>query len=384
MLRALKEDLPADLPMAASARGMLARVLINLGDPAEAADVAALDAGPGAPIANVNLHAAALIAAGKLDEASVQVDRLAVAAPDDSDTVTLRARLMRARGQGEEAAQALERSALERLNGPGGEAVGRNVVRILMEELNQPAAAERLARKLKAAHPKTAGVLGYVMAKTGRVTEAMDLYRDAVNVADPTAVREAVRNALGLVALHKNELPLQLLAESIVDDARKRDPGSSDLLAMAGYLRHFQGRFDDELKLYEAALGGKPEDFAFLNNMAWTLSENKNQPDQALEKINEAIRRTPLPPPQYFDTRGVILTRLNRIDEAIRDLEAAVRDRPTGMVWAHLARAYHKAKRDDDFRRARDEAKRAGLTPEKIDKEERADLEPLLFGGDSA
>ena len=161
-------------------------------------------------------------------------------------------------------------------------------------------------------------------------------------------------------------------ADAIFATARKLAPNDSNITAMTGFLRHYQGRFDEELKLYEDAMKGNPDDFGFLNNMAWTLAENKKQPDEALKKINDAISRSPVPLPQCFDTRGVIYTKLGQYDDAIKDLESAVRDRPTGLVWAHLARAYYKAKRMDDFQHARDEAKKAGLTPNLIEDSERA------------
>ena len=119
-----------------------------------------------------------------------------------------------------------------------------------------------------------------------------------------------------------------------------------------------------------------------MNNMAWTLSEGLNKPEQALEQINDAINKSVLVPPQFYDTRGVILTRLGKYDEAIRDLELAVQRPPHRPVWAHLARAYHKASLLDKFREARDRAKNAKppLTPDMLEKTDRAELEPLIFG----
>ena len=159
----------------------------------------------------------------------------------------------------------------------------------------------------------------------------------------------------------------------------RREPAAADLLLTTAHLRHFQGRYDDEVRLYRAALEHDPPDPLFLNNMAWTLSEDLPRPDpaEALRRIDEALRRAGRLP-QLLDTRGVILTRLNRLDEAIRDLEEAAGDAPPGAVVSfHLARAYHQAGRTAEARAAGDRARAAGLDPARLAARERAEWEAL-------
>jgi predicted Zn-dependent protease len=117
--------------------------------------------------------------------------------------------------------------------------------------------------------------------------------------------------------------------------------------------------------------------------MAWTISVSLNEPAKGLDRINKAFSNSANPPPQFYDTLGVILTKLDRIDDAIRNLELAVKDRPTPLVYAHLARAYHRKKMTDKFRQNRDLAKKNGLTIDKIDKDERDELGKLIFGPDA-
>ena len=88
-------------------------------------------------------------------------------------------------------------------------------------------------------------------------------------------------------------------------------------------------------------LDRKPSNFLFLNNMAWTLSEDLNQPEEGLKRVDEALERVGRQP-HLLDTRGVILTRLGQLDEAVKDLEAAAAALPAGPVDFHLARAYQK------------------------------------------
>jgi tetratricopeptide (TPR) repeat protein len=379
----LVEDLPADLPAAALARRTLVDTLIK-SDPGKAAEFAAVDANaPNATPAAITLHTSALIAAKQLDDAGRQLDRLNTLVPDDASTVTLRARLLRARGNGTEAATALVQEAPEKIKGPGGEAIGRLIVQTLLNELDQPEAAFKVASLLFDRYPDTtANVKASVLAHQGHRKEALELYLQAVKAGDPKNVREAARSSLSMITRDKYDPASIALAEQVIDAARLKDPKSSDLLAMAGYLRHFQDRPLEEMKIYEEALKGQPEDFTLMNNMAWNLSERLEKPEEALVQINKAFNKTVLAPSQLYDTRGCIYTRLGRYDDAIRDLEIAVRDRPTGLMWAHLARAYSKAGNNDKFEEAKNRAKTSTppLTPDMIERAERVELEPLIFG----
>ena len=131
--------------------------------------------------------------------------------------------------------------------------------------------------------------------------------------------------------------------------------------------------------MYRQILEISPDASAFLNNMAWTLSEGLQRHDEALERINEAIRRMGRVP-EFLDTRGVILSRLNRLDEAIADLEESAKARPSAVTYFHLTRAYRLANKMDDFRRCRDLTNKAKLDRDSLDPSDKADLS-LLSGG---
>ena len=84
-----------------------------------------------------------------------------------------------------------------------------------------------------------------------------------------------------------------------------------------------------------------PENYLFRNNMAWTLSEDLNRPEEGLKQANEAYLRIGWRP-DLLDTRGVIEIRLGRLDDAIKDLEEAATALPAGSVYFHLARTFQK------------------------------------------
>ena len=82
--------------------------------------------------------------------------------------------------------------------------------------------------------------------------------------------------------------------------------------------------------------------------------------------------------PNDIDTRGVILMRLGRFDEAIQELKWVVQAEPTGVHYYHLAHAYRKAGRDAEFRKAREQMQQAGLTVADLDPDERTEFEALM------
>ena len=142
-------------------------------------------------------------------------------------------------------------------------------------------------------------------------------------------------------------------------------------------LRHFQGRYQEEVAAYSAMRDRNPTDFGFLNNMAWTISEEMNHPEMGIKWADEAIRLAGIQP-GILDTRGVILSRLNRHDEAIRDLEAAASDMPSASVYFHLARAYKRKGQIDACQTARDRARKAGLDRNQLQPSEQADFDAIM------
>jgi Tfp pilus assembly protein PilF len=166
-------------------------------------------------------------------------------------------------------------------------------------------------------------------------------------------------------------------ADTVLASAIAQAPDAHDLLVMKAVLNHFLGHFDEEVRLYRKVLERKPEDPVILNNLAWALSEGIRQPSEALQMIDHVIRNVGRNP-NSIDTRGVILIRLGRFDEAIEELKWVVQAEPTGVHYYHLAHAYQKAGRDAEFRAAREQMRRAGLTVADLDPDERPEFEALM------
>lgn len=94
----------------------------------------------------------------------------------------------------------------------------------------------------------------------------------------------------------------------------------------------------------DLALKSLPNSTVVLNNLAFTMAQGEGADlPKALTLIDEAIAKLPQPAPQYYDTKGQILLKMERWGDAIPPLEAISND-PTLGLAAHqgLATCYEK------------------------------------------
>jgi len=374
-LLALAEDLPATNPIAIDARGRLARAALDVNRAADAARLIAPVAEESHAVgpATLALAAEALARSGRPEEAGRQLARLLAAEPNSARAVACRAWVFAARGKKADAAATVEDALAEAEGKPEEPALGFSSFNLL-NRLGLPEAAERVARRIASRRPRDAWLLAACRAEQGRPAEALASCRIAV---DAGAAREPMQVALGLAAARKLDAPQVAEVGSLADRALAKSPDELILIGLVTALRHLEGRYEDELALHRRALELDPTNVLRLNDMAWVLSECLDRPGEAMGRVDEAIRRGGRLP-QVTDTRGVILTRLGRHDEAIADLQDAIKGRPAGSYYFHLARAAKKAGRDDLYRKNRDLARKAGIDPSKLDEPERAEFASIM------
>ena len=216
-------------------------------------------------------------------------------------------------------------------------------------------------------------MLARVLDRRHRTADAVAACLTAVKAG---AARSAIPLAM-LLAIAPDAAPQTVTGvDDVLGEALKDDPKSVELLMNRAQIRHIQGRFDDEVAIYRGLQADHPADHTFLNNWAWTLSEFLHKPDEALELVQEAIRRSGRFP-VYLDTEGVILGRLGRHDQAIAVLTESAPGLRGGQGFLHLAEAQHQAGRDAPARLSLDQARAAGLKPETLEADARAKFEAL-------
>jgi predicted Zn-dependent protease len=163
----------------------------------------------------------------------------------------------------------------------------------------------------------------------------------------------------------------------ILTSALEMEPNSDELLVMTAMLRHLQADYKEEVRLYKSVLTRRPESYVVLMNLAWALSEGLHLPEEALPYM-ETLSKLAGGDIAVMDTHAVILMRLKRYDEAIRELRAVVDAKPSALHYFHQALAYKRGGHADEAQRCLDDARKAGLNVREVDVAERDDFRDLV------
>jgi tetratricopeptide (TPR) repeat protein len=331
----------------------------------------------GAPADMILFHAALLLQGGDIPGAEKELARLEKTDPKALPTVELKARILHAKGDDTAVDDLIQGAFQARKAAPDALTVGINLLKLLMA-LKRSEAAERLGGDLAALSPRGKIAFAEFLAGRGKAKEAVAQLEAA---SKSGGAAEAARATTALA----NELGGEWVgqADGLLSLALKSQPDSLDLLLAQAFLRHLKGDYKAELAIYDGILSKNPTNYLFLNNMAWTLSEEMGRPQEGLQRVDEGIKRVGRLS-HLVDTRGVILLRLGRVAEAIKDLEDAVVMLPSAAIYYHLARAYKLAGREADFEKYRDRARKAGLKPAQLQPSERDEAAKLIGFSDAA
>ena len=379
-LASLARDLPASNLIAIEARIRLAQSMLATNQHAAAAAMIAPVADD-ADRPNATALAIAVEALTRSNDAPAakkRYDRLEAIEPKSPRTAASRAWILRGQGKPAEATALIESSYAE------AEAANSEVVALafqdLMSKLDLPAPAAQLAARVAAKWPRDAYVLAKAQLAEGKVAEALKSCQIAMKAG---GIAETINVAIQVAVLKQNDPAVLQQVDELASTALAQAPKSLPVTIFAATLRHLQGRFEDEIALYRQALENDPPRFSFLNNMAWTLCEGLQRYPEALERIDEAIRREGRDP-QFLDTRGVILVRLNRPEEAVADLEESIKiaqlagQAPSATTYFHLARTYRQLNKQDDYRRCRDMVRKLKLDVGSLDPPDKADYAGVM------
>jgi len=102
------------------------------------------------------------------------------------------------------------------------------------------------------------------------------------------------------------------------------------------------GRSAESAELYQQLLEIEPRNLIAINNLAWIMSEDKAQYQQALDLAQKGLELNP----NYIDlieTRGVVYYRLGELNKAVQDLTKCVELYPDTVPQSVVAR-FHLAR----------------------------------------
>lgn len=322
-----------------------------------------------------------------LPMAEKHLARLDLMDPGSLRVSSLKARVLAGSGKEEEAVALLLRQ-VERLKAaaqldPQREVDTVNTVRQILREMVVLGPFDKIEpslRRVVSMWPRLSHVLASSLVTLGRVDEAVTALEQGAENGDWT---ESTLAAVGLASRKPVQPKLVDVADKLIVKSLEKLPNQTDILQAQAYLRHFQGKYEDEIAIYEKIRGLNPRDVRYLNNMAWTLAENLKKYDEALKIIDDTIARIGRRP-SFLDTRGVILTRMGRYSEAITDLESGLQaatiisdGQPLSALYFHLARAYMLNDQPDKAKTYFEAGKSVGLTIEQLEPTEQEDYRKL-------
>lgn len=363
-----KVTIPASAPPAA--RFALARLYDQDGrwEPARAEMVNLLRVHDKNP-AYLGYFAAALIRHGQPAAAEPWVKQLESVSGESLGTIELRARIFLANKKHAETVKLINEFVTKR----GKEATLGGA--ILFDSLNLPAEAEPLYRTFaREAKESTAPLaLAGFLARQHRLKEAFDIYEPLWKTCPPEAV---ARGAVASLRVGKFAASDARRVEQWLDTALAVHPQSIGLLLLKADLKQLREQFDEAASIYRGILARDVRNVIALNNLAFLISMRDSKDEESIRLIDAGLAITG-PHPELLDTRGTILTRSGRTDEALADLQRSISDSPSPVKQFHLALALAKANRKAAASDARQDAETAGLKPEELHPLERPEWEYL-------
>ncbi len=192
--------------------------------------------------------------------------------------------------------------------------------------------------------------LGLALVARGEPDRALPYLRQALAIdSEDTNVRQLLAMALRQTGAPAGEV------DAVLGAAMGESSATGHLIEV-GDAYERAGRFEAAIELYADHLKQHPNDAAFLNNLAWLLVTRTTQFERALSLADRAVA-VDAEVAEFHDTRGHVLYRLKRHEEAIVSLRRAVELRQQyGTAHFHLAMALKAVKRHDEEKLALERA----------------------------
>lgn len=182
-----------------------------------------------------------------------------------------------------------------------------------------------------------------------------------------TEIKVAVR------LLEERKTIASRIAERILQAAMARNAQAVRAVRQVAQTLQAQGSKAASEKLYRMLLRNHPNDIIIMNNLAWMLSEDNGEHQEALAMAERALKLRP-DYANLLDTHGVICLRLKRYDDAARSFARAIsllapRAPYYALMHYHLAEAYEGMGQQGEARQFYQESlelntRFRGLTPQ--------------------
>ena len=315
-----------------------------------------------------------LIRNNEFSSCEMYLERLRSIAPDEPSTLALRAALLCARKQPDEAMNLLLRHADD------PKAKDRTTrLRFAADQLNrlarwldaegQKEAAEQFLNQAEAYYREYAWnaparylSLAVFLGSRGKLAEATDLLEKGAVANSPEAFAQACAFLAKFAAKDKSQIRR---LDAIIEWGLGRFRRHSSVLLVLADFRASQGRYEDAEALYREEIRKHPDNAVAMNNLAVMLALRGVKLDEALELMQKAISLAG-PLGSMLDSRASVYIALGEADKALADIDNAVANAATPVRLFHKAQALRltgkTAEANETFQQALDE----GLTVEML------------------
>jgi Tfp pilus assembly protein PilF len=317
--------------------------------------------------------------------ASQWLQKLKETAPDTLQIPALSARVDAAQGHAARAAANLKKQLPAARPLPKEQWRRLLEIASLLEQIKQPAEAEKLLREYVSYSPQEALILPKFLADHGKVEETIAMVEQLRQSFPPTPLLQIL-----LVAMRKSESKLTDEQKQRIDAffarAMRDDPESSLIQIQYAGLQECKHNLAEAEKLYREVFKRsetRPFDRAVVaNNLSYLLAIQGKD-------LNDAMRFAKIsmdfmgPQSDVLDTRGLIYLAQGNAKQAVADLTDATlgpsaNDSNRAGKLFHLALAYAANKEDVKAREALKKASDLKFNPDDLSPVERAKYDALV------
>lgn len=207
-----------------------------------------------------------------------------------------------------------------------------------------------------------------LLGRQRRTAEAVDA---AEKVWNKCAPEKAAAACLGAVVAAPADKPQAARVEAWLQGVLRAKPDDVPLLLDLAALKDVTGDDAGAEQAYRLVLAREPANLTALNNLAWLVGHRRGGGDEALALLSRALDAHG-PRTELLDTRGVVFLELGRFEPAVTELTRVCADAPNHGRLIHLARARLAAGDRAGALAAWKQAK-AGLDPSTLGRADRSD-----------
>ena len=319
-------------------RLLLARVLSRLGD-TSAAKSELLEVADVSPTAHhISVLVDFLLQNGDNEEARVWIEQLEEQTGLNRVSVSLRSRWLAALNRHGEIVPFVEAYAKRKFaRSPRDVAREMREVAMIYRDVNMAEDAKRWLTLLASRYPDEAEPLSRFLVENAETQTAVE--RCIEQLAESPTPEAATLLCRILVYGECDEKTVERV-EPLLNQSLSQHPDDTSLLFAAGNLYLRLGQRERAIDLLSRVTGIQPGHYLAWNNLAAVLAEIDGRENEAMDKIDRAIRHAAYTIPTLLDTKAVVLMHQEHFNQAaliLKDQVLRARSASDPRYYYHLA-----------------------------------------------